>query len=202
MNGANRIYSSNPSTIATVAFKNPDASKALIAFNDSASSQTFQVQWGVQSFSYTLPAYAAATFTWAGTQQGTAKVPAKSQIEASSYNTVNGFQTENITDTTGVYDLGYAVNGGYATFDNVDFGTGVTGVTVREASGGNGGTLEFHLDSASGPLIATVTLPVTGGYQNWQNQTATVSGATGVHTLYMVIQGSGGIANVNWFQFQ
>jgi glucosylceramidase len=202
LNGANRIYSSNPSTIATVAFKNPDASKALIAFNDSASSQTFQVQWGVQSFSYTLPAYAAATFTWAGTQQGTAKVPAKSQIEASSYNTVNGFQTENITDTTGVYDLGYAVNGGYATFDNVDFGTGVTGVTVREASGGNGGTLEFHLDSATGPLIATVTLPVTGGYQNWQNQTATVSGATGVHTLYMVIQGSGGIANVNWFQFQ
>jgi hypothetical protein len=56
---------------------------------------------------------------------------------------------------------------------------------------------------SSGPLIATVTLPVTGGWQAWQAETGTVTGATGVHDLYAVFTGSGNwIASLNWFQFQ
>jgi hypothetical protein len=35
-------------------------------------------------------------------------------------------------------------------------------VDVRWASAGSGGTLEFHLGSASGPTIAQGALPVTG----------------------------------------
>jgi arabinoxylan arabinofuranohydrolase len=51
-------------------------------------------------------------------------------------------------------------------------------------------------------LLGTATLPVTGGYQTWQTVTTPVTTATGVHDLYMIIHGSGGIGNVNWFQFQ
>jgi len=88
-------------------------------------------------------------------------------------------------------------------YKNVDFGTGVTAVSVREASAGAGGTVAFHLDSATGPVIATVTLPVTGGWQTWQTVTGSASGATGVHDVYAVFTGSSsGIANLNWFQFQ
>jgi hypothetical protein len=83
----------------------------------------------------------------------------------------------------------------------VNFGSSVTGVSVRTASGGNGGTLEFHLDSPTGALISTVTLPVTGGWQTWQTVTGTVTGASGVHNVYAVFQGTGSIANLNWFQF-
>jgi len=53
--------------------------------------------------------------------------------------------------------------------------------------------------------IATVNLPVTGGWQTWQTVNAPVTGATGVHTVYVVFNGIGSsasIANVNWFQFQ
>jgi hypothetical protein len=51
-------------------------------------------------------------------------------------------------------------------------------------------------------LIATATLPVTGGWQTWQTVTASASGASGLHDLYITFQGStAGIANVNWFQF-
>ena len=200
--GAVRIFSSNVDTISSVGFLNPDGSKALVVYNKATASQAIQVQWGTQSFAYTMPASAAATFTWSGTQSGNYTIPAKSQIQASSYVTESGIQDEDTSDTTGIYDIGYVTNTAYLTYSNVDFGTGVSGVTVRTASGGNGGTLEFHLDSASGTLLGTATLPVTGGYQTWSNVTAAISGATGVHTLYLVFKGSGGIANINWFQFQ
>lgn len=201
LQGAVRIYSSNTPTITSVAFINPDSSRVLIAYNTSNSSQAFQVQWGVDSLSYTLPANGAATFTWSGTQTGTATMAATSQIQGSSYSSENGLQTELTSDSTGAYDLGYLTSGAYAVYNNVDFGTGVSGVSVRTASAGSGGTAEFHLDSATGPLVATVTLPVTGGWQTWQTVTASAGSATGVHTLYLVFEGGTSIANVNWFQF-
>jgi glucosylceramidase len=200
--GAQRIYSSNNPAIVTVAFLNPDHSKALVAYNNSSASQTFNIQWGTQSFPYTLPAFAAATFTWTGTQAGTPSTPATSQIQGSSFATATGLETETTADATGGYDLGYVSPNATAVYKNINFGTSVAGVSVRTASGGQGGTLQFHLDSATGPLIATATLPVTGGWQTWQTVTATASGASGLHDLYLTFQGStSGISNVNWFQF-
>jgi len=203
--GAVRVYSSNTPFIASVAFENPDGSMALIAYNRSVSSQTFQAQWGTQSFSYTLPATAAATFTWAAAESGsTPPVAATAQIQGSSFSSESGLQTEFTGDTTGEYDLGYISPGAYAVYQNVDFGTSVSQVNVRTASAGNGGTATFYLDSMTSSPIATVSLPVTGGWQTWTNATAPVTGAAGVHTLYVVFGGGGaaGIANVNWFQFQ
>jgi glucosylceramidase len=60
-------FSSN-SSLDDVAYKNPDGSKALVVVNNTSASSTFGVQWGSQSFTYTLPSKAIATFTWAGTQ--------------------------------------------------------------------------------------------------------------------------------------
>ena len=100
--------------------------------------------------------------------------------------------------------MGYLSQGAYTVYKNIDFGTSVSQVTVRTASGGNGGTAAFYLDSMTGTPIATANLPVTGGWQTWQNVTAVpVSGASGVHTLYVVFNGTtSSIANVNWFQFE
>jgi glucosylceramidase len=203
--GAVRVYSSNTPAIASVAFVNPDGSMALIAYNSSVSSQSFQVQWGTQSFSYTLPGTAAATFTWTGTESGsTPPIGATAQIQGSSFSSESGLETENTSDSTGEYDLGYITPGAYAVYKNVDFGASVSQVTVRSASGGTGGTATFYLDSMTSTPVATVNLPVTGGWQTWANATAPVSGAAGVHTLYVVFEAGGdeGIANVNWFQFQ
>ena len=73
---------------------------------------------------------------------------------------------------------------------------------MRSASGGNGGTATFYLDSMTSTPIATVNLPVTGGWQTWTTVNGTVTGASGVHKLYVVFNGStSSIANVNWFQF-
>jgi glucosylceramidase len=64
--GAYRIDSTASSAVPNVAWKNPDGSKALIAYNGDASSRQLSVRWGNQSFTYTLPARTSATFTWAG----------------------------------------------------------------------------------------------------------------------------------------
>jgi glucosylceramidase len=202
--GAVRVYSSNTPAIASVAFVNPDGSMALIAYNSTTTSQTFQVQWGTESFSYTVPATAAATFTWSGTETGnTPPVAATAQIQGSSFSSESGLETETTGDSTGEYDLGYLTQGAYTVYKNVDFGTSVSQVNVHTASDGNGGTATFYLDSMTSTPIATVNLPVTGGWQTWTNVNAPVTGASGVHTLYVVFNGTtSSISNVNWFQFQ
>ncbi len=55
-------------------------------------------------------------------------------------------------------------------------------------------------------LVASIPIPSTGGFQSWQTtQPVTVSGASGVHDLYVVFKapasGTTALGNVNWFQF-
>jgi glucosylceramidase len=200
--GAHRVYSSNASGVVSAAFVNPDGSKVLVAFNDGKKKTAFAVQWGTKSFAYMLPGYAAATFTWSGTQDGGYTINAKSQIQASSFNTASGLQDEVTADTRGGYDVGYIDGGDYAVYRNVSFPAGLTAVDARVASAGSGGTLEFHLDSPTGPLVGSVTIPVTGDWQRWRTVMGTVTGASGVHDLYAVFKGASGIGNLNWFRFR
>jgi glucosylceramidase len=66
--GAFRIDSNTTTNVPDVAWKNPDGSKALVAYNGTSSSQSVKVVWGNESFTYSIPAATSATFTWAGTQ--------------------------------------------------------------------------------------------------------------------------------------
>jgi glucosylceramidase len=68
--GAFRIASTANASVPNVAWRNPDGSKALVAYNASGSTQTLRVVWGGQSFTYSLPARTSATFTWSGAQSG------------------------------------------------------------------------------------------------------------------------------------
>lgn len=72
--GAVRIDSNTfgSGNIEDVAFRNPDGSNALVVLNaDASNAHTFNVSENGQTFSYTLPAKAVATFTWTpGTTSG------------------------------------------------------------------------------------------------------------------------------------
>lgn len=69
--GAVRIDSNDDAAVRNVAWRNPDGSKALVAYNTTAGRQNVRVDWGGESFGYDLPAHTSATFTWSGTQTGT-----------------------------------------------------------------------------------------------------------------------------------
>jgi glucosylceramidase len=63
--GARRVASSSDvSGLESVAFRNPDGSKAVVVLNGAAEGRTFDVRAGDRSFAYTLPPGAVATFTW------------------------------------------------------------------------------------------------------------------------------------------
>ncbi|MFD7882459.1 ricin-type beta-trefoil lectin domain protein [Streptomyces bauhiniae] len=68
--GAQRIASTASSAVPNVAWRNPDGSKALIAYNGAGSAKQMTINWGSQHATYTLPARTSATFTWAGGQSG------------------------------------------------------------------------------------------------------------------------------------
>ncbi len=61
--------------IEDAAFKNPDGSDVLVVYNGAGSSQTFQVEWNNEAFSYTLPAGAAVTFKWTANSSTTTPTP-------------------------------------------------------------------------------------------------------------------------------
>lgn len=143
--GARRVLSTNAVGIVTAAFVNPDDSKVLVAYNDTASARTFQVQWGARQFGYTLPAGAGATFTWSGAASGSvAASDAKAPVLASNYSDLSGLQAESCADVQGGYDLGYADGGDYAVYRGLDFGAGIASVSARVASAGSGGSVEFR----------------------------------------------------------
>jgi glucosylceramidase len=104
--GARRIASNEPSPIKSVAFRNPNGTKVVIAYNTGTGSSTFKVRWAGQAFTYTLPGRAAATFTWntaTGTPTPTAPptatptsatpTPAPSGTPATATPTTGGGQT-------------------------------------------------------------------------------------------------------------
>ncbi len=92
--GAYRIDSTANSAVPNVAWQNPDGSKALIAYNDSGSTQTVRVNWGGQNFGYSLPPQTSATFTWNGVQGGGAAGQvtglAGKCLDVAGANTANG----------------------------------------------------------------------------------------------------------------
>lgn len=49
-----------------VAFRNPDGSHVLVAYDNSSQATRFAVRWSGRYFTYDIPAGATATFVWAG----------------------------------------------------------------------------------------------------------------------------------------
>ncbi|MFD3377762.1 MULTISPECIES: PQQ-dependent sugar dehydrogenase [unclassified Streptomyces] len=67
-----------------------------------------------------------------------------------------------------------------------------TKITARISSGGTGGKLEVRAGSPTGRLLGTATVPVTGGWENFQDVSANLRNAPrGTTTLYLVFKGSG-----------
>jgi hypothetical protein len=113
-------------------------------------------------------------------------------------------QTATTSDADGGYNLGHSVNGAHAIYRRIDFRTGVTEVEARVANSSvarNGSTIKFHLDRVDGPLIASVEVPDTGGFQSWSTVSGAAAGASGIHDVYVVFKGNGATGNLNWFRF-
>lgn len=122
-------------------------------------------------------------------------------VEAETFNVAGGVETEVCSE--GGMHVTSIENGDYIKVKGVDFGTGSALFEARVASGSSGGKIELRLGSQTGTLIGTCTVGSTGGAQNWQTKSCTVSGASGKHDLFLTFSGgSGSLFNFNWWRFQ
>ncbi|MBI0385481.1 carbohydrate-binding protein, partial [Streptomyces albiflaviniger] len=65
--------------------------------------------------------------------------------------------------------------------------------TARVSSAGAGGTLEIRSGSSTGRLLGTVTVPVTGDWETFQDvKTTLTKPPTGTTTLSLVFKGGAG----------
>lgn len=124
------------------------------------------------------------------------------RVEAETIAFSAGLKTEVCSDGGGM-DVTSINNGDYIKVKNVDFGSGATSFDARVASATSGGNIELRLDSQTGTLIGTCAIAGTGGAQTWATKSCAVTGATGVHDLFLKFtgSGSGNLFSFNWWQF-
>jgi chitinase len=119
-------------------------------------------------------------------------------IQAESYSSMSGVQTEPTTDTGGGLNVGYADTGDWMAYFNINFPTsGNYIIEYRVASAVSGARLSSDLNAGTIQLGA-VNVPNTGGWQNWQTVSQTVNINAGTYNFGIYIQNSG--VNLNWFR--
>jgi len=69
---------------------------------------------------------------------------------------------------------------------------GATEFHARVASEAAGGTMDVHIDSLAGPLVSTLKIANTGGWQKWENASAPLAATTGEHEVYLRFKGGEG----------
>src|SRR3569623_468907 len=126
------------------------------------------------------------------------------QVEAEPNAWESSVQTETTSDTGGGLDVSSINSGDYIKVRSVDFGAGATTFDARVAASAAGGSIELHLDSVTGTMIGTCAVAATGGAQTWATQSCAVTGATGVHDLFLKFtgSGSGNLFTFNWWKFE
>jgi hypothetical protein len=119
-------------------------------------------------------------------------------IEAESYSSMSGVQTEACTDAGGGSDVGYIDTGDWMAYSNVSFPTtGDYTIQYRVASLSGGGKISADLN-AGAIALGSIDVPSTGGWQNWTTVSLTVHVTAGTYSLGLYAA-TGGF-NVNWLK--
>lgn len=133
----------------------------------------------------------------------TGKLNPYQRVEAETIAFSEGVKSE-WNSKTGVY-ISEIHDGDYIKVREVDFGNQPPHRFSASASSAlRGGTLEVHLDSIGGDLLAKAIVPHTGGWEQWMTvETEVAKPVTGVRDIYFVFKGRKGckLFNLDWWKF-
>ncbi|MGF7048900.1 beta-glucosidase [Paenibacillus sp. DS2015] len=88
--------------------------------------------------------------------------------------------------------------GDWISFNDADFGDGVSGFEARVSSIEAGSAIEIHVGSPSGTVVGKVAIANTGGWQQWTTVNTEITGVSGLQDIYLVFTGS---LRISTFQF-
>jgi type 1 glutamine amidotransferase len=110
-------------------------------------------------------------------------------IQGEAYTSGSGISPYPHTPAHGGQVLGNASAGDWAAFAGIDL-TGVTALRSRVASVNPTGGYQVRTGSTTGPVLGTVTVPNTGGWETYQDVTTTLTNVpSGTQTLYFTFTG-------------
>jgi hypothetical protein len=115
---------------------------------------------------------------------------------ATSYSAMNGIREPR----PGI--VGHTDDGDWIKYDKIDFGKGVALVAIDLAMGPRDAKIEFHLDKPDGPLIGALVPVSTGDWNTFQIQETPITGAAGVHDLFLTFHGENGLPDLRSIQFR
>jgi endoglucanase len=108
-------------------------------------------------------------------------------------------QKETTTDVGGGQDVGYIDTGSWMDYSVSPTSAGSYKVSFRVSTPVS--SAKFELKNAAGTILATVSVPNTGGWQTWQTISATVNLPAGAQTLRIYsISPAWNNWNINWFE--
>ncbi len=119
-------------------------------------------------------------------------------IEAESFDEMEGI----IDGGTGI---GGCDNNDWVKYNAVDLGDGYNSIRIRVAVPDQyaGQKVEVRSgDPVTGVLLGELIVEATGGWGEMTEQRTSLTGASGVHDIYIVFKGSSGVGNFDWFNFE
>jgi hypothetical protein len=141
-----------------------------------------------------MGAYQYGAPRWAAGVRATA-----TNVQAESYSASSGVSTH--AAGTGMV-LGSFDGGDWAKYSSVDFGAGRDTFTASIGSElpYSGQRIEIRIDSSSGPVIGTLTVLNSGGFDTFVRESAPITPTSGVHDVYLTALGvAPGVANIDDF---
>ncbi len=99
----------------------------------------------------------------------------------------------------GGHNIGWISNGEWLEYTVDVQQAGAYLLEARVSSPNTGGSFRFMQDGQD--LTGPITVPNSGGWQNWRTVSAPVQLSAGVQTLRFAVVNSPGGFNVNWFRF-
>jgi glucose/arabinose dehydrogenase/PKD repeat protein len=122
--------------------------------------------------------------------------------QAEHRNTQSGTSLYSKTTAEGGQTVGDIQNGDWIAFQRYSL-AGESRFAARVSSGGAGGTISVRAGSATGTVLGSVTVPVTGSYETFTEVSTTLSNVpAGTTTLYLTFQGgSGTLFDLDAFTF-
>ncbi|MPZ84166.1 MAG: carbohydrate-binding protein [Actinophytocola sp.] len=123
--------------------------------------------------------------------------------EADHFTHSQGVKVAANSEGGGAALVGEVSHGDWVSYEPVNL-KGVPAIRFRVASAGAGGTIEVHQGAPDGPLLGSVEVPVTGGWQTWTEVTANVTDPGVSHELFLVASNPDSTAdlfNIDWLEF-
>ncbi|MGW6054356.1 carbohydrate-binding protein [Streptomyces sp. NPDC055189] len=116
--------------------------------------------------------------------------------QAEHFTAQSGIQIAGHGNAEGANTVGFTDDGDWISFKPYALADAKS-FTARIASGGAGGTIEIRAGSPTGTQLGSVAVPITGGWENYQDVTANLSGApSGTTDLVLVFNGPSGQGNL------